>query len=139
MKRFFLFFGICLFILTGCFNSKLTTYDEISYTDFYNMIDNKESFSLVVGSSTCSACSLFRPTMERFISKYQIDVRYIDLSKLSEDERNSLLSDLNVQNTPTTLFIDNGKQLSIYHRLVGSASFSDVVDMFKKRGYIKGE
>ena len=140
MKKYFLVFVICAFLmLTGCGNKKFDGYHEITYKEYLSLIDKKASFPLVVGSSTCSACALFKPTMEKFISKYQVDVRYIDLSKLSEDDKNKLLSDLNVKSTPTTLFIEKGEQTSVYYRLVGSETFSNVVDSFKKRGYIKGE
>ena len=100
------------------------------------MVANKESFPLVVGSSTCSACSLFRPTMESFISDYQIDVRYVDISKLSQDEANSFLSIVGITSTPTTVFYKDGEQTSVYFRLVGNKSSDDVVKAYKRMGYI---
>lgn len=132
-------FIVFLFLFcTGCGSKKLSSYDEIGYADYKKLIENKESFPLVIGSSTCSACSLFKPTMESFIKKYQVDVRYIDLSKLSEDDKKSLGSIINFQSTPTTVFFENGEQTSVYYRIVGSESLDNVVNAYKRMGYIKG-
>ena len=138
MKKFLIFFGVMFLLCTGCSSNKLSGYDEISYNDFKKLVDNKESFPLVIGSSTCSACSVFKPTMESFIKKYQIDVRYIDLSKLSDEEKQGLNSSINFQSTPTTVFFEDGKQTSVYYRIVGSETLSNVINAYKKMGYIEG-
>lgn len=137
MKKFVLVLCFCVFFLvTGCGSKRLSTYTEISYDEFNNMVNDKKSFPLVIGSSTCSACSVFKPTMESFIRKYQVEVFYIDLSKLSEDDSNKLNSVINFKSTPTTVFFKDGLQTSVYYRLVGSESFSNVVDAYKRMGYI---
>lgn len=132
-----LMFCFVLF-LTGCSN-KLTTYHEISYEEYTNMKSNGDTFPLVIGSSTCSACSLFKVTMDKFIKEYQVEVFYIDISKLSDDDLNLLKSDVNFSSTPTTLFIKNGEHTSVYYRIVGSESISVVLNSYKKMGFIKGE
>lgn len=139
MKRLIICFIACFVLfLTGC-SKKMTTYHEISYNEYIDMLDRKETFPLVIGSSTCSACSVFKVTMEGFIKKYQVEVFYIDISKLSEDDLNKLKSDVTFTSTPTTIFIENGKHTSVYFRIVGSESLSGVLSRYKKMGYIKGE
>ena len=135
MKKF-LVMVLFIFLVCGCGSRKLTTYTEISYQDYINMMENKESFPLVIGSATCSACSMFKGTMESFISKYQVNVRYIDISKLEENDYNLLMSEVNFSSTPTTIFIKDGKQTSVYYRIVGAESLSNVVSAYKKQGYI---
>lgn len=39
---------LCLIITVGC-KKKVTTYTEITYDEFKQMIENKESFPLFVG------------------------------------------------------------------------------------------
>lgn len=136
MKKFMILLFLMLIFVVGC--GKRTTYDEISYKEFNELVENKKSFPLVIGSSTCSACSLFRPTMEAFISKYNIDVKYIDISKLSEDESNYLMSYVGFKSTPTTIFFEDGKQTSTVYRIVGSVSMDEVVSAYKRMGYIGG-
>jgi len=138
VKKFFIFLiGFMFLFCTGC-SKNLSGYHEISFNEYKKMIENKESFPLVIGSSTCSACSIFKPTMEKFISKYQVDVRYIDISKLSKEEKNYLGSNLNFESTPTTIFFEDGEQTSVYYRLVGSESLTNVINAYKKMGYIEG-
>lgn len=138
MKKI-LFIVLSLFLLTACGSKKFTTYHEISYSEFKELVSSKESFPLVLGSSVCSACSMFKPTMESFISQYQIDVRYIDISKLSVDEKNELSSSLGFKSTPTTIFFKDGEQTSVYYRIVGSETYDNVVKAYKRMGYIGGE
>ncbi len=137
MKKFLVILFFSLIFITGCGN-KRTTYDEISYSDYKMMVENKESFPLVIGSSTCSACSMFKPTMEAFISKYNIDVKYIDISKLSDEEYKEFSVLVGFKSTPTTVFYKDGEQSSSYFRIVGSADLSSVVDAYKRMGYIGG-
>lgn len=136
MKKFFVLVLFVVIFISGC--GKRVTYNEISYSDFKLLIDNKESFPLVIGSSTCSACSLFRPTMEAFIKKYNIDVKYIDISKLSEDDNNELSSIIGYKSTPTTVFFKEGEQTSVYDRIVGSEDLNGVITAYKRMGYIGG-
>jgi len=130
---------VVVFFLSGCDSKKLNTYQEISYQEYTDMMDRDESFPLVIGSSTCSACSMFKGTMESFIKKYQIVVYYIDISKLSEDDLNLLKSEVNFSSTPTTIFVENGKHTSVYYRIVGADAMSGVVSAYTRMGYIKGE
>lgn len=136
-KLYYLIMVLFVFFFVGCGSKELTTYDEINYQEYVNLMENDETFSLVIGSSTCSACALYKSTMERFINKYQINVRYIDLTKLSEEEYNLLRTEINFSSTPTTIFVEKGNHTSVYDRLVGSANFSNVVSAYTKKGYIK--
>ena len=58
-------------------NEKITGYDEISYTEFIEMLDNDESFVLLIGSADCAHCIAFKPTITKFVKDYQLDVKYI--------------------------------------------------------------
>lgn len=138
-KLIILFFMFGFIFLTGCENNKFTTYETIDYKEYVRLMDSDETFSLVIGSSTCSACSLYKSTMDNFISKYNINVKYIDISKLSEDEYKLLRSEINFSSTPTTIFVKNGDHTSVYDRIVGAESISNVVSRFTKMGYIEGE
>ena len=139
MKKILVFLSILMvFFVSGC-GKKFTSYHEISYEEYVNMMENDDSFPLVIGSSTCSACSMFKQTMDSFIKKYQVEVYYIDISKLSEDDYNLLKSEVNFSSTPTTIFVENGKHTSVYYRIVGSDTMSNVINSYKRMGYIEGD
>lgn len=134
MKKLLILIAI-VFMLTGCGK---TTYDEISYSELNNMIDNKEDFILFIGSSTCSACAAYEITLNDIIKEYNVDVKYIDLSKLSDKEESALTSQFPINGTPTTVFITDGDEQDTHNRIDGNQKMSRIVSKFKENGYIKG-
>ncbi len=127
---------ICaIFLLSGCNSNK--TYHEISYKRLNEMIDNKENFVLMIGSETCSACKNYKVTLNEVISDYNVDVKYIDLSKLSDEEESILISTFSITGTPTTVFMTKGNEEDNYNRIVGNAKYSKIVYKLKENGYIK--
>lgn len=125
-----------LLLFSGC-NKKLVGYTEISYNDFNNKKETGDTFPLVIGSTTCSACSMYKPVMEQFISDYQVEVFYIDLSKLTDDEYNKLKTEISFSGTPTTVFYEQGKLTSYYDRIDEAVSIDKVKTKFSEKGYIK--
>ena len=134
MKKYLLVvLAVLALFLTGCGKK---TYTSLNYVEYLEKLDNKETFPLVIGSDTCSACKLFKGTMESFITEYQVEVYYIDISKLSEDEYNALKSQTSFDGTPTTVFIKDGALTSYYNRIDGAESYSKVVETYKNNNYI---
>ena len=134
MKKILVLF-LLMFIFTGC--SK-TTYDEISYDELNEMLKNKDDFILFIGSSTCSACASYEITLNDIIKEYNVDVKYIDLSKLSNNEQSELTSEFPITGTPTTIFITDGDEEDSHNRINGNKSNSRIVEKFKENGYIEG-
>ena len=134
MKKIILAF----FILFLCGCGVIKTYDEISYKELNSMLDKKENFILFIGSSTCSACSSYKITLNRVIKKYGIDIKYIDLSKLSEKEEGDVTSKFPISGTPVTIFIEKGVENDTYNRIKGDVRYSKIVSKLKENGYVKG-
>ena len=132
MKKILLFL-----VLDVCGCSVIKTYDELSYKKLNTMLKNKEDFVLFIGSSTCSACSSYKITLNDVIKKYNVDVKYIDLSKLSEKQHSEFTAKFPISGTPTTVFIKNGVEDDTYNRIDGNVKFSKIVSKLKENGYIK--
>lgn len=128
IKLVLLVIGIIL--LTGCSKSNLK---EISYKEYKNLIDSKESFILEVMREECSACKSFKPNLEAVIDKYNIEVKYINTDKLSDDE----LDEFGISGTPTLIFYNDGVEETTASRLVGSVSQDKIIAKFKANGFIK--
>ena len=128
IKLVLLVIGIIL--LTGCSKSNLK---EISYKEYKNLIDSKESFILDVMREKCSACKSFKPNLEAVIDKYNIEVKYINTDKLSDDE----LDEFGISGTPTLIFYNDGVEETTASRLVGSVSQDKIIAKFKANGFIK--
>lgn len=136
MKRFLLL-CICVMtmFITGCGN-KLTTYNEVSYTEYSDLIESKEDFILYIGSANCSHCIDFKPTLEKVIKKYQLEVNYIDVSKLSEKEYAVLENKTKLHGTPTVVFVEDGI-VKTSPKIQGALPYTSVIEKFKESGYIK--
>ena len=137
MKKLFAFILVLVssFLIVGCGGPK--TYDEISFNELEKMLKEKQSFILLIGRDDCSACQSYKPTIEKVIKDYHLDVKYINTNTLNEDENAELLSNFYITGTPQTVFVVKGKEKDRYTRVNGSQKYSKVVEIMKKNGYIK--
>lgn len=138
MKKVLLIIASLLFI-SGC-TSKMTSYQEISYSKLKEMLNNKESFILYIGSSECSHCRVFKYTIDEVITEYQVKVYYLNIVNFNDEKTNELVSLTNFEKlTPSVLFIKDGVENgnSGFNRIVGSKEKEYVVNKFKSNGYIE--
>ena len=126
---------LCALFLVGCSNPK---YTEISVTQFQEKLDAKESFILVIGSDTCSACKSYEPTMQKVMKDINLEIFYINFHVLSDEDYSKIYSSYVVISTPTTLFFKDGVETSTYDRIVGAVDYDEVIKKLEKLGYIGG-
>ena len=129
-------FVLCSLIFTGCNKSK--ELESISYDELASKIENKDSFVLYVGSSSCSHCASYKPKLETVINDYKLEVYYIDMANLSEAKYNSVMKKVDGEGTPTTVYLERGKTKSS-PRIEGDRDSEDIIEFFQDLGYIKGE
>lgn len=123
-----------LIIVSGCGHK---TYNEITYDELNKLIDNKESFVLFIGSTTCTHCDAFKVTLNKVIEKYNVDVKYIDISKIDDDKVSTIQAKFPFTGTPTTVFVTKGHEKDTLNRIEGESTYSEVVKILKENGYIK--
>lgn len=126
---------LIIFGLSGC--KKYTTYTEISYTQLKEKMEAKDTFVLVVGAAHCSACKEYKTTMEEIIHDKQIEIFYIDMDNLTEEEDAKLYSEFVVTSTPTTIFFKDGEQTRTYDRITGAADYQKVEKALIKQGFLE--
>ncbi len=137
MKRILLCLTIFL-LLTGCTSNKETkSYIEIDYTEYQQKLENKEKFALYIGSAACNHCQDLKPILEKVITNYDLEIYYIDLSKLDRTQYNDVWNTSNLTGTPTIVFVSEGN-IKLFPRIVGAVSESVLVDKLKVAGYING-
>lgn len=124
---------ITLFCLVGCGKR---TYTELNYTELMNKLDNDDTFVLVMGSDTCSACAQYKITMEEVMKETKVEIFYLNLHALSEEDYSKIYSKFVVTSTPTTLFFKDGKETTTYDRVVGAANYNSIIGELKKHGYV---
>jgi predicted bacteriocin transport accessory protein len=136
MKKFIICLLSLLLLLTGCSRK---TYQEIDLNTLESKINNKETFVLYIGSSTCSNCASLEPTLNKVIENYNITVYYINVHNLSDDDNDELLGMIDYGNkTPAIYFITNGEHDDI-NVIKGNQAYETLVKYFKQYGYIKEE
>ena len=136
MKKILGIFIVCLtLLLCGC--SKDNNIKEISYKEFKEKIDNKESFPVYIGKENCSYCISYKPTLEAVVKENNITLYYIDYSKLKDKELIEFSSILKIDGTPTVAFITDGEEETTLNRIEGQASKEKTIRKFKSNGYIK--
>lgn len=131
MKKLILI--VTILCLIGCGKRG---YTELSVDELFEKIDNKETFVIVLGQETCSACSKYKETMQEVITKEKVEIFYLDLSKLDQEEYAKVYSKFVVVSTPTTAFIIDGVEESTYNRIVGTENYDNIVAKLKAYGFI---
>ena len=69
-------------------------------------------------------------------NKHKIDIYYIDVDLLSEEENTELKKYINFTSTPTTVFFKNGEETSVATRINGDASREKIEKKLKSNGFI---
>lgn len=133
IKFLFLIF-LSLFIFSGCGSSN---FKSISYTELTNKLDNKDTFFFVVIKDDCRYCEAFKPKMEKVLDEYDVVGYKLNISDMSEKEYKDFQNQFNVDSTPTTVFIYQGKEVSVLLRLEGNQSEEIIISTLKENNYIK--
>ena len=141
MKRAFkiLTLLVFVFILTGC-DIKLTKKSymkEISYKEYHELLDNKETFILEIMRTDCSACINFKPIITEVANDNKVEVKYINTDNITEEEVDKLFEETGISGTPTIIFYINGEEETISTRLVGTKTKDQVITRFKLMGFLK--
>ncbi len=122
--------GLIGCITTGCTKSYMV---EISYEEYQKLLENKETFVLEVMKNDCSACKGIRPKLKKISGEYKVEIKYIDISKLKEEQ----IDTLEVSATPTIIFYTNGEEETTSARIEGNLSEKKIIEKFQASGFIK--
>ena len=136
--RFSLLIFTVVIVLSGCFNKNASSgyIKEISFDEFMEKVENKESFPVYIGNEGCSFCVAYKPTLESVAKDYNITIYHVDNSKLTEDEAIEFSKYINYSGTPTVAFITDGDEETTLNRITGKVSLESTIARFKTNGYI---
>ena len=139
MKRSKILVIFVMFItifICGCSNKG---YVEVSYEKLNKMVDDKKTFALFIGKKTCTACDAFKVILNDSYKKYakEFPIYYIDLDKLTTEEKVKFNATYNFSGTPTVVVIENGAFSNSNVCLQGADEYSSMIEKFKDKGYIK--
>ncbi|MBQ7136969.1 MAG: thioredoxin family protein [Bacilli bacterium] len=87
-------------------------YEEISANEVKDLMNSEEPTVLWFGSQDCTYCAKYAEALEEAYWDYFSDIYYIDVTSLTDSDREILKgldSKLNVTSTPTTFVFQNGE------------------------------
>ncbi len=134
--------GIVLVVVLACLYffdafAKDNYCTEITFEQLEEKMNNKDTFIIFFGSTICSHCKDFQPTLNRVIKEYDIIIYYLNVHNLTDEEHSDLLALINYgSSTPKLYFVEEG-EYSQYNALSGNRSYNEVVEKLEKNGYIK--
>jgi thiol-disulfide isomerase/thioredoxin len=111
-------------------------FTEIKYNSLIEKIENKEDLIVLISQTTCGHCTSYKPKLEDMANKHKIEIHYIDVDLLDEDEYNNLVKYINFSSTPVTVFLKNGEEKTAVNRINGDASRDKIERKLKSNGFI---
>lgn len=116
------------------------TYKTLSYEELKTLIEGDDAFILFIGSNNCSHCSIYKNTLDQVIKEYKVEINYIDISKLLDEEYAYLNSNFAFSVTPTTVLVESGDKpssLRVVNKFKGAKKYNELVKILKKYEFIK--
>ena len=142
-KKNVLIISVCLIVLILIvsilfFYNNNTGLHKVSFDKLNTLIEDKETFALCISKTTCSHCESYKPKLDKFAKKHGLKVYYIDINKETEENQKKFKELITFNDeTPITIFIKNGNELTTANRINGDASESKILEKFKINGFIK--
>lgn len=105
---------------------------QISYSDYNTMVEDENTFILVVSREGCSYCESFRPIIDEVSKEEQIPVYIVDLATFTEDEATAFTESNSFLKrgdwgTPTTLVL---KGTEVIDTLAGYTEKDSLIEFF---------
>lgn len=100
-------------------------------------ISNKSKAFVFLGSEYCGWCNYQKPILRYLVYKYNVQINYLNVGELTEDEYNTLASlheSLESFGTPTFLVVENGKITVVDS---GARGTKAMVALLTDNGFIK--
>lgn len=142
-KKMILFLSILILFFSILFYATTKNKKDTSLVTFITMstlkekLENKDSFVLILSQDGCSHCEAYLKTVDKVISKYNVTIYDLNLSKLNNAQKNELSSLFSISGTPTTVFITEGEEKTSLNRIVGELEKDKLTQKLKNLGYIK--
>ncbi len=133
--------SICVVVLVAALigdkNLNRSYLVEVKYNEIIEKIKNKEDFIVLISQTTCSHCASYKPKLESVANEYKIEMYYVQVDLLNEEESIEFESYLNYDGTPATLFIRDGEEKTVASRINGDSSITKIKNKLKANGWIQ--
>ncbi len=103
-----------------------------SMTDLKNLLENQEKRLVMLGTETCYWCIQQKPILKSVAYQYDIEIGYMDLTLLTNEEDaelRSLHESLQAFGTPTFIVVDQGNVADVE---VGGMTSSQITELLRQ-------
>lgn len=135
MRKLILIIFTSLLLLVGCSSGSPITF--VDGANIYERFENDETFVFVLGSSTCSACVTYKPVLEELIDNYDVEINYVEIDKVDQDEVAKLNTDFldeSLEWTPTTYVVVEGE---VVYEESNVIRYTDLITLFREHSFIE--
>jgi len=93
-------------------NNNSSIINELTYSELKGKIDNDDSFTLLIASSSCSHCVRYEPIVKEVLQKQKKSIYKVNINGWSDNEIDGLKEIFNYVGTPTIVVFKNGNVLT---------------------------
>ena len=141
-KKIIILCSVALILLVGAIIvDKIVSenyFSSITYQEVITKMDHKENFVLCISQTTCNHCQSYKPKLEKVANKYKVNICYIDIDLLDDEEQKKFSKYVNINGgTPSTVFIKGGEEKTAANRINGDVSTDKIIQKLEKHGFIK--
>ena len=141
MKKLILVLALVsfLFSVTGCEaeDKEKNRLIEISYSEFNEKLENKETFFIEIMQTGCSACQSFAPKYKEVLEEYDLVSYQLNFSNMKKEDYNEFDDKYDIKGTPAVMFITEGSEKTEMQRITSNIAKSKIIAKFKSNGIIE--
>lgn len=104
---------------------------QMTFKEFKNKLDNKDSFLVLFTQTNCSHCIAFKPVISEVIEEDDLTIYELNIETFTMDEWNELTELVSVSGTPTLTYIKDGLEKN---SLVGNRDKKSIQSFLDKEG-----
>lgn len=124
-----------LLVVSGCSKKEESYSYELSVQEVLDKLENKETFVVYLGTTTCSACATFAPIAEKMNEVYGTQIFHVELDLEKDEElKKQLLELLPVVYTPSINAVVEGELAGNYE---GVLEYMDLKEFMNEYGFVE--
>ena len=108
---------------------------DITINKVIKMKENEETFILYIKQTTCEHCKTFTPRFASALKEKGLKAYSLNLTNLTEEEKELYDKKFKVDGTPTVLFFIEGNESMI--KVEGNQNKDRIIEKFKSVGLVK--
>ncbi len=118
-------------------DSEKKDFKIISIDDYFELLQGNDSSIILIGRDGCQYCQIAEPIIHKIAKKYDLDINYLGLDDLEQEDLDRLLNSsdkLSGVGTPVILIVSNNDVIDKYDGMTDTAHYEE---FFEKNNFIK--